>query len=56
MALASCPAQQRSLRRTRQVLSWALARSSGGSQLGVGAVGVFLGGGLVQSGCRRVPG
>jgi hypothetical protein len=32
MALASCPAfhgQQRSLRRMRQVLSWALARSPG---------------------------
>ena len=32
MALASCPArqgQQRSLRRIRQVLSWALARSPG---------------------------
>ena len=32
MALASCPAfhgQQRSLRRMRQVFSWALARSPG---------------------------
>jgi len=32
MALANCPAcygQQRSLRRRRQVLSWALARSPG---------------------------
>ena len=40
MALASCPArqgQQRSLRRMRQVLSWALARSPGrgaGHELG----------------------
>src|SRR5690348_6446640 len=46
MALASRSArlgQQRSLRRMRQVLSWALARSPGPRQAGVGAVGVLLG-------------
>ena len=55
MALANWPAfpgQQRSLRRMCQVFSWALARSPGGSQPGVGAVGVLLGGWLVPAPVR----
>jgi hypothetical protein len=50
MALASCPArqgQQRSLRTMCQVLSWALARSGRGAELGVSPVGRLLRGGLV---------
>jgi hypothetical protein len=51
-SLASRPArrgQQRSLRRMRQVLMWVLARSPGPRRRAWGAVGVFLGLGLVAA-------
>jgi hypothetical protein len=44
MALASCPArqgQQRSLRRIRQVLSWAFARSPGDRSLACALLASF---------------
>jgi Reverse transcriptase (RNA-dependent DNA polymerase) len=49
MALASCPAfhgQQRSLRRMRQVLSWALARSPGPRSLAWARLAAFCEAGL----------
>ena len=49
MALASCPAfqgQQRSLRRMRQVLSWALARSPGLRSLAWARLAAFCDSGL----------
>src|SRR5215469_18705594 len=49
MALASCPAcqgQQRSLRRMRQVLSWALARSPGARSLAWAQLAAFCDSGL----------
>jgi hypothetical protein len=55
MALARWPArqgQQRSLRRMRQVLSWAFA-FPGSAQPGVGLVRFFLGGGLAPAAVGR---
>src|SRR5262249_54539159 len=49
MALASCPAfqgQQRSLRRMRQVLSWALARSPGPRSVAWARLAAFCEAGL----------
>jgi hypothetical protein len=49
MALASCPAfqgQQRSFRRMRQVLSWALARSPGARSFAWARLAAFCEGGL----------
>jgi hypothetical protein len=50
--LPVAPGQQRSFRRMRQVLSWALARSPG-AEPGVRAVGALLRGGLVPSAIGR---
>jgi hypothetical protein len=55
MALASCPArqgQQRSFRKTRQDLSWALALA-GGAEPGMRRVGLLLRGGLTATTASR---
>jgi hypothetical protein len=52
MALASCPAfqgQQRSLRRMRQVFSWALARSPGPRSRAWARLAAFCEGGLLRT-------